>query len=98
MYLILWQKLFLPDNLEILIFNISVKFHDKKILTVKTQGAGGRKGFGCGTSSRDSIHHPTPKAFPFPIGDKMHNWAFQIMIGDLGLEIGDWKIGCNMLA
>ena len=30
-----------------------------------------------------------------PIGDKMHNWAFQI--GDWGLEIGDWRIGWNWL-
>ena len=29
----------------------------------------------------------------FPIGDKMHNWAFQI--GDFGMENGDWGIGWN---
>ena len=28
-----------------------------------------------------------------PIGDTMHNWAFQI--GDWGLEIGDWGMGWN---
>ena len=30
-----------------------------------------------------------------PIGDKMHNWPFQI--GDWGLDIGDWGIGWNWL-
>ena len=30
-----------------------------------------------------------------PIGDRMHNWAFQI--GYLGLEIEDWDIGWNRL-
>ena len=27
----------------------------------------------------------------YPIGDKMHSWAFRIE--DWGLEIGDWGIG-----
>ena len=30
-----------------------------------------------------------------PIGDKMHDWAFQIK--DWVLEIGDWGIGWNWL-
>ena len=30
----------------------------------KSKGAAGPKGFGRGTSPRDSIHHDTPKALP----------------------------------
>ena len=37
-----------------------------------------------------------PRSGPYLlVGDKMHNWAFQIE--DWGLQIGDWGIGWNWL-
>ena len=31
------------------------------------------------------------KQTTYPVGDKMHNWAFEI--ADWGLEIQDWGLG-----